>query len=132
MKPEDLLGEMPEGAGEFEPPPEVRPMTRADRFSIESMTDHSKLVSWMNKTRKAPIEGIDSMIVNRSYAAAVWLFRAAAVNGDLKGTKAMEAWLAWAKPIITATKRERKTPPLSQGSVAFLPRTPSGDEEESE
>lgn len=138
--PEDLLGFTPVGAGEPEGefeydndelPAKSIPAIRGDRFGVDKMTDPRKLITWMNNTRKLPLEAIDKVMVDQTYAAAVWLFRSAAVAGDLKATKAMEAWLAWAKPIINLPERNKKPKP-STGSVAFLPRNPTAVDEPGE
>lgn len=129
----DFLGFTPPGAGEFavtksdkKPPPYVR----GDRFDIEDWMDTKKLITFMNNMRTVPIDGIDDMIVNDSYAAAVWHFRKSAIEGDLKATSAMKLWLEWAKPILTRKKPAEEIP-QSLGSVAFLPRTPKpADDEE--
>lgn len=124
---DDLLGfslDAPQGLGEFDKSEEaVVPYVRGDRFSVERMTDEKKMITWINSVRKAPIDGIDDMIVHESYAAAVWLFRAAAVRGDLKATSALEKWLIWAKPIVNRPRPDAAPKP-STGSVAFLPREP--------
>jgi hypothetical protein len=127
----DLLGFTPEGSGELDlaksdnPDP---PYIRGDRFSVDQWRDKKKMITWMNQMRKAPIDGIDDTIVNESYSAAVWLFRQAAIDGDLKATTALKMWLEWAKPITNRKKPPREIP-QSPGSVAFLPREVTPDEE---
>lgn len=125
--PEDLLGFAP--GEEFEPEKganDRHPVIRNDRFNVEQWSDHRKLVTFMNTMRHVPLDAIDDSIVDDSYSAAVWLFRKAAVEGDLKATSAMEKWLAWAKPIINRPKKVQEPKP-SKGSVAFLAREPSGE-----
>lgn len=119
-QPEDLLGYNPDDESEEANVPAVR----GDRFGIDHFVDPKKLIRWMNNTRRLPLEAIDDAIVNKTYAAAVWLFRSAAVSGQLNAAKSMKLWLDWAQPIINASKRQRKKPPESKGSVAFLPRNP--------
>lgn len=127
-KPEDLLGFDLEDE-ELEDNRLAK--YRNDRFSLEQYVDPAKLVTWMNRTRRLPLEKIDEVMVDQTYAAAVWLFRSAAVAGHLNAAKAVELWLKWAQPIITNSKRERKKPMKSVGSVEFLPRNPNpGDEQD--
>lgn len=127
----DFLGTTPAPATEFavtksdkKPPPYVR----GDRFDTEDWMDTKKLITFMNNMRTVPIEGIDDMIVNDSYAAAVWHFRKSAIEGDLKATSAMKIWLDWAKPILMRKKPAEEIP-QSPGSVAFLPREAKTEEE---
>lgn len=133
--PEDILGFTPEGSGEYDPTKidknrqALPPVVRGDRFSVADWRDSQKMIRFMNNMRTVPIEAIDDQIVNDSYAAAVWLFRKAAVDGDLKATTAMEKWLAWAKPILNKQK-DRPETPTSPGSVAFMPRVPKENDVE--
>lgn len=125
--PEDLLGFTP--GNEFESGTsdnDRHAVIRADRFNVEHWSDHRKLITFMNTMRHVPLDGIDDSIVNDTYSAAVWLFRKAAVEGDLKAASAMEKWLVWAKPIINRPK-PTQAPKPSKGSVAFLAREPSGE-----
>lgn len=134
MNPEDPLGFSPEGAGEFEEPATAKYAERTGpnrELDIEAMTDPRKLARWMAVTRRLPLESIDKVIVERTYAAALWLFRSAAITGDIKATKAMEAWLNWAKPIINRKQAARGVTP-SSGSVAFLPRETTVEENDIE
>lgn len=101
---------------------------RSGRFTIDKLIDPKKIANWMNKTRKMPIEAIDLVMVTNTYAAAVFEFRSAALNGHLNRAKSIELWLKWAAPIIQASKRDQKKPKESKGSVAFLPREPEKDE----
>ena len=140
-KPEDLLGfavnePQLEVTNEFEtqetkPEPSGELVAKYRTADIDSMTDPKKLARWMVITRNVPLESIDQAIVERTYAAAVWLFRSSAISGDLKATRAMESWLEWAKPIISKPKKVREVKP-SRGSVAFLPRVPRSDNSEEE
>lgn len=137
-RPEDILGFLPEGAGEFEPPQvlaksdkENVPYVRSDRFDavdFEQWRDPQKMIKFMNNMRTTSLEEIDAAIVKESYAAAIWLFRKYAINGDVKGTNSMEKWLNWARPIQNRPP-SGKTLPQSPGSSAFLPREPKHDEE---
>lgn len=125
VDPEDLLGF--DGESEFDD----KPVVRGDRFDLEQFVDPRKMITWMNRTRRLPLEAIDDAIVNKTYSAAVWLFRSAAVSGQINAAKAMKLWLDWAQPVINKSKRDRKKPEESKGSVAFLPRNPQpGDEVE--
>ncbi len=118
--------------GEFDPPVGEKigkkSPYRADSFRIEDFTDEAKIIPWMNKTMKLPLEAIDEAMVDRTYPAAVWMLRKAAFEGNLKATNAMKIWLEWAKPIIDKPKAPKETT-RSVGSVAFLPREP-GEEKE--
>ena len=128
---DDLLGFTPDPAAidEFKVPAGERPYKREDRFDIDKYTDPQQLVKWINSTRKVPLEAIDDFVVNETYPIAVWLFRAAAIEGHIESTRAMRMWLEWAQPIINRSKREQKKATPSKGSVAFLPREPKKDEE---
>lgn len=133
--PNDLLGFVPEGTGEFDAP-EVSPSEkvvpyRKETFSVENFLDEKRLITWMNRTRKIPLGAIDDHVVAKSYPAVIWLFRAAAISGDLKRTKALEAWLNWAKPILEKPPLPVEVKP-NQASAAFGVRTPSGEGEDSE
>jgi hypothetical protein len=129
---EDLLGFDTEDESEDAPDSNV-PAVRGDRFEIDHFVDPKKLIRFMNTTRRLPLEAVDDYIVNKTYPAAVWLFRSAAVSGQINATRSMKMWLDWATPIINASKRKRKDPPKSPGSVAFLPREPKpGDERKDE
>ena len=137
-EPNDLLGFMPEGAGEFDaPPPPARipgsttTKYRKENFSLEDMCDEAKLITFMNRTKNIPLDAIDDHLVNMSYPAIAWLFRASVVNGDLKRAKTAEMWLNWAKPIISRPPKPKETPP-STGSAAFMAREPSMTTDETE
>lgn len=105
---------------------------RTENFSIADFSDNKKFIRWMNKVRRVPLEGIDAYIVAQTYAAAVWEFRRAAIDGNLKATKAIEAWLMWAKPIIQQMAHRDKPANVSKGSVAFLPREPEAEDASSD
>lgn len=121
---EELLGIEPEGSGEFDnSKPEIQTKFRSDRDGLEKFADPQRMIRWMNQTRRMPIEAIDDFHVNETYPAAIWLFRQAAVCGDLKATQALKLWLEWAKPILHKKKPE-KAPEHSKGSAAFAPREP--------
>lgn len=131
----DFLGFDHPNTSEFMEPKEVAksdkklpPYIRGDRFSLEDWMDTKKLITFMNSMRTAPIDGIDDLIVNESYAAAVWQFRKAAIEGDLKAASAMKLWLDWAKPILGRKKLPAEIP-QSPGSSAFGPRDVTADEE---
>lgn len=123
---EDLLRFAPPGSGEFDPPAENPKPGMKSIF--DKMIDDNDMLNWMTKTATLPLDSVDEAIVNQTYPAAVWLLRSFAVRGDLKATQSIKIWLDWAKPIKDAPKRE-KVPKPSRGSVAFLPRTPTGGEE---
>jgi hypothetical protein len=134
--PNDLLGFTTEGAGEFDPPETPPPggkvsPYRKETFSVENFLDEKRLLTWMNRTRNIPLEAVDDNVVNKSYPAMIWLFRAAAISGDLKRTKAIEAWLNWAKPIKEKPPAPVEVKP-NVASAAFGVRTPDGGGEDSE
>lgn len=121
---------MTEGAGEFTGPTTTGDEDQPARnSSIDQMTDVKNLRTWMLLTAKLSIEELDTLMVKKSYTAAIWFFRQAALTGDIRGTKALETWINWAKPIIGRAKEKRNVTP-SKGSVAFLPREPGRDESE--
>lgn len=123
---EDLLGFAPPGSGEFDLPAEnPKPGMRS---IFDKMIDPNDMLNWMAATATLPLDSVDEAIVNQTYSAATWLFRSYAIRGDLKATQSIKIWLDWAKPIKDAPKRE-KAPKPSKGSVAFLPRIPTGGEE---
>ena len=95
-----------------------------DNFSVETLTNPKKLALWMRKTRDMPIEAIDSVMVNQTYAVALWQFRTAVMDGNLNSAKALHLWLEWAKPVIALQSNHDKPKNVSKGSVAFLPRDP--------
>lgn len=133
-RPEDILGFLPDGAGEFDSTKiDKKPIqyVRGDRFDavdFEQWRDPQKMIKFMNNMQHVPIEAIDDRIVNESYAAAVWLFRKYAINGDAKGTATMEKWLNWAKPILSRPPQPTAAE-QSPGSSAFLAREPKTGEE---
>lgn len=128
LTPEDLLGFIPDGAGEFDMP--AVPAVQPTPIGISAMINENRIAAWLEHTATIPFDGIDREIVEQTYATAVWLFRAAAVTGDLKAVKSLATWLNWAKPIMDAPQPTAQT--LSPGSVAFLPRTPQSSGEEVE
>ena len=119
---DDLLGAENEPAG--------KTALRGDRFSVERFIDLKNLIPWMNKTRNMPIDAIDSVIVNDTYGAALWLFRQAAVAGNINATKSMQIWLDWAKPVLRqqSDKEKNTAKNVSPGSAAFMPREPAKEE----
>lgn len=124
---EDILGFNDES--ESESSEEERAKVRNDRFALDVYTEPRKLVNFMNRMRRVPLDAIDDKIVHETYPAALWLFRSAAVCGNVNGTRALKMWLDWAQPIINSGKRRQKKNNDSPGSVAFLPREPQPGEE---
>jgi hypothetical protein len=136
--PEDLLGfDGGQAAGEFDGPPAIakpaspsskKKYLRRDEWSMDVMTDDRKLLTWINQAMDVPLETVDMHIVNKSYPAIIWLFRKAAIEGNLKQTKALEMWLNWAKPIVARPPMPAEATP-STGSLAFSLREPDPQEE---
>ena len=133
-QPNELLGFIPEGAGEFDEPAETTAIApgekkkyiRKENWSIDRLTDEKKLITWINSTQSVPLDAVDAHIVAKSYPAIIWLYRKCAIEGDLKRTKALDMWLKWAGPIVNRPPLPAEAKP-SVGSAAFGLREPAKD-----
>lgn len=110
---DDLLGDGPQSSA----------LVKPTNVGLESLTDPEQLLVFLEATKTAVFEAIDDAAVNQGYAAAVWCFRQAALQGDLKTTKALHTWIEWAN---TVRKREK---PVEEEKISnpnvhqFLPRS---------
>ena len=117
---DDLLGD------NEAPPVEEAPEVSAQELvtALKAMSDPKSMVHFIHRMKSVPIEGIDDIVINAGYAAAVWRFRKAAVEGDLYTTKALHIWLKWAKENMKRDIEPTKPRLIGTGSSsAFGPRT---------
>ena len=91
--------------------------------------NNSELLKWMRRMKNVPTDGVDDLITNQTYAAAVWRLREAALSGDFTATRAIEIWLKWAKEVLKRPRGEDRKP--SKASIAFAPREPEKEDDES-
>jgi hypothetical protein len=94
---------------------------------IEQWANDEKLLKFMKRMKHVPTAGIDSYVVNETYAAAVWKMREAALAGDYTATRAIQLWLTWADVKL---KKPGKMKNVSKGSAAFGAREPEKETEE--
>lgn len=83
-------------------------VSRLTSESIDNLTDPKAIVQWMNATRRLPYDAIEDTAVDLGYPAVVWLFRRAAITGNVQQAKACEMWLRWAQPIVARSKEPDK------------------------
>jgi hypothetical protein len=89
-------------------------------------TDEKAFKQWVTVSRGHTVEALDDHVANETYAAALWVFRAAALKGDYPATRSMEIWLNWAGKKL----RERKNPPKpvnNPNQANFGSRAPEGE-----
>lgn len=120
---DDLLGESEE------PSTALEERGAINKKSIANFTEPKAMVTFLNKTRTAPLPAIDDLIINGGYAAAVWMFRAAAMSGDYQSARALNLWLTWAAPHIAKPKRGKMKNVTNKNAAAFLPREASEEKE---
>lgn len=124
---DDLLGFSDQiQTGEFDPPDNPAPAPplpgALEMFNRRTSLSEENFQTWMEAMANCGTDEIDETMVASTYPAALWIFRQAALSGDVKATRAIEAWIDWAKPIANRKKPVNVTP--SYGSSAFLPREP--------
>jgi hypothetical protein len=128
---DDLIGfELEAAAGEFEPPAEEKEKEeRAKRrtWDADAMISQANLASWMMNTKKMDIDEMNTDMIEKTYAAALWHFRLAAITGDYKATKSIESFINWMKGVL-AKPKPKKAPKPSLGSAAFAVREPRRDD----
>lgn len=116
---DDLLGD---GPSEFAGSPQSSALVKPTNVALDVLTDPDKLLAFLEATRTAPFEGIDSLAVSEGYAAAVWLYRSSALMGDYKRTKALQLWIEWANMVQARPEASVEEKVVNPNVRNFLPR----------